>query len=459
MQFVSVCGDAGPGTLRDAVGAAAEGETIDMTQLACSPISLTTGAIPVKQNSLTIAGPGALLVTGKDSPTPDRIFNHTGTGTLQLYSFSIAYGALSNASGDALGGCIYSSGSVATEFVSVTDCSASSTTFFGNARGGGIFTRGDLTLKYGSLSNNTATSGGGGIAYGGGAEAYGTLFANLATISGNYAHSATDRLLGGGLRAHGDVDIVGSTISGNRSSKAVGGILSSHETPASATLRIVNSTISGNSAAGAVGGVYTDSATTQIYSTTIAFNTAAGETIGSLHEAPGLAVVAIFSDIAFKLESVLLANNTYGSAPATEDDLSESVANNRTITLTAANDLVRVSSVSLPSGTLVAACPLLGPLRDNGGPTWTHALLSTSPAIDAGNDDAINPMTKAPYVFDQRGSGFSRVSGTSADIGAYEVQADQLPGCSTIDRVVHNNNDSGVGSLRDVIASVCGGRR
>src|SRR5262249_56652072 len=30
--------------------------------------------------------------------------------------------------------------------------------------------------------------------------------------------------------------------------------------------------------------------------------------------------------------------------------------------------------------------PLLGPLQDNGGPTFTHAFLSCSPAIDAGTN-------------------------------------------------------------------------
>ena len=30
--------------------------------------------------------------------------------------------------------------------------------------------------------------------------------------------------------------------------------------------------------------------------------------------------------------------------------------------------------------------PMLGPLQDNGGPTFTHALLPGSPAIDAGTD-------------------------------------------------------------------------
>jgi len=43
--------------------------------------------------------------------------------------------------------------------------------------------------------------------------------------------------------------------------------------------------------------------------------------------------------------------------------------------------------------------PILGPLQDNGGPTFTHALLVGSPAIDAG-DNSLAPAT------DQRG--FSR---------------------------------------------------
>ena len=42
--------------------------------------------------------------------------------------------------------------------------------------------------------------------------------------------------------------------------------------------------------------------------------------------------------------------------------------------------------------------PLLSPLQDNGGPTFTHALLPGSPAIDAG-DPAFTP----PPFNDQRG--------------------------------------------------------
>ena len=78
-------------------------------------------------------------------------------------------------------------------------------------------------------------------------------------------------------------------------------------------------------------------------------------------------------------------------------------------------------SLALPSDTLTGVCPRLGPLRNNGGVTPTHALASRSPAIDTGNDNAINPITLAPYAHDQRGAPYPRISGVAADIGAYEV--------------------------------------
>ena len=62
-------------------------------------------------------------------------------------------------------------------------------------------------------------------------------------------------------------------------------------------------------------------------------------------------------------------------------------------------------------GDLFNMNPLLGPLRDNGGPTPTQALLPGSPAIDHG-DDAGCPTA------DQRG--VPRPRGAACDIGAYE---------------------------------------
>jgi len=69
--------------------------------------------------------------------------------------------------------------------------------------------------------------------------------------------------------------------------------------------------------------------------------------------------------------------------------------------------------------------PGLGPLEDNGGPTWTHALLPNSPALSAGSA-ALAMFSGQPLEFDQRGPGFARVFGGAVDIGAFEDQSDPL---------------------------------
>src|SRR5438477_9844995 len=61
--------------------------------------------------------------------------------------------------------------------------------------------------------------------------------------------------------------------------------------------------------------------------------------------------------------------------------------------------------------------PILGPLQDNGGPTFTHELLMGSPAIDAGD-----PSFTPPPRHDQRGRGFARVAHGRIDVGSFEVQ-------------------------------------
>src|SRR5207245_2663498 len=70
----------------------------------------------------------------------------------------------------------------------------------------------------------------------------------------------------------------------------------------------------------------------------------------------------------------------------------------------------------------------LGPLQDNGGPTFTHALLRCSPAIDKG-------ANFTPSAADQRG--FPRpvddpnianaAGGDGSDVGAFEVQTLNQP--------------------------------
>ncbi len=53
------CNDSGNGSLRDALTHANNGDTIDLTQLSCSTITLTTGSILFTQTTITLQGPGA----------------------------------------------------------------------------------------------------------------------------------------------------------------------------------------------------------------------------------------------------------------------------------------------------------------------------------------------------------------------------------------------------------------
>src|SRR5690606_18340224 len=72
-----------------------------------------------------------------------------------------------------------------------------------------------------------------------------------------------------------------------------------------------------------------------------------------------------------------------------------------------------VSGLSFPDANgnqLVVTDPELGPLQDNGGPTYTHLPRPGSPVINLGNSSASH---------DQRG--MPRISDGRADIGAVEL--------------------------------------
>jgi hypothetical protein len=271
-----------------------------------------------------------------------------------------------------------------------------------NVNGGGIQNNGgNLTIANCAISDNhTGDHYAGGIHHD-----FGTLTIINSTISNNSTSGHSDS--GGILIAAGTATITNSTVSGNMTDGEGGGINNL------ATLTLINSTISDNSASEG-GGIYGDGVTAK--NTIIAKNSApSGPDISGTFTSQGYNFIGI--------------EPTPGITPMTGD---------------------QIGTADVPKD------PKLDTLKDNGGPTETHALLSDSTAIERGNSFGSNT--------DQRGFARPVVSpltqnpvGDGSDIGAYEVQADLLPGCNTINRIVKNKNDSGMDSLRGVIGSVCAG--
>jgi hypothetical protein len=70
-------------------------------------------------------------------------------------------------------------------------------------------------------------------------------------------------------------------------------------------------------------------------------------------------------------------------------------------------------------GNITGQNPQLGALQDNGGATWTQALSSGSPAINAGNPTAPGSGLAACMPTDQRGW----MRPNRCDIGAFEYGA------------------------------------
>jgi hypothetical protein len=443
---VTNCNDAGPGSLRAAVASAPTGDTIDASGLAgiCSTITLKTGAISVTQTDLTIKGkaPDKLAVTAKYSngsthhQYQNRLFTHTGTGTLWLQDMSLNKGYQASAAGAANGGCVSSNGNVILYRINAGFCSTHTTS--GSAAGGAVYAAGNLLMKYSNLNLNVAYGGTSGRALGGAVMSHGNLLVKYSTMSGNMAYGGTGNVTGFGGAIYssgstGSSTIGASTISGNSSGKVFGGIGMFGN--AGAALTIQNSTISGNAAkGGAVGGVYAKLPLLGVYNSTIAFNTA---TSGDATAGAGLAITAYspsYGSMAAPGTSATIASSIFSNNSYAGSSSDLSTANNAaaTVTITGNTNLVRVSTASLPGDTITGKCPLLKPLKNNGGLTQTHGLYGHSPAIDHGSN-------ASGFHEDQRGE-FSdaspyphpRESGPPggaavADIGAFEVnQADEI---------------------------------
>jgi predicted outer membrane repeat protein len=422
--------DSGPGSLRQALADANDGDTINFDASVTFIAVVTTELVVDK--SVTISGPGAANLF-LDNYELNRVFHITNAVTVSISGLTIIQGIAPFDRGGGIlndhstltvsnctirdnqagtsGGAIYNdgeSGSASLEInnstIAYNDC---------DDRGGGIYNNGylgsaTLTINNSSVSSNLVGNAGSGI-YNDGRVGSATLTINNSTLSDNSAVSAGSN--GGGIYNDGaaggsaTLTVNNSTLSDNSAATFGGGIYNDGLS-GSATLTVTNSTISGNSVGTFGGGIYnygaSGSATLMVSNSTVSGNSA-GFGGGGIHNygPEGSAMLEIGDTILNMGSSGASIENYLGTVTSHGYNLS---SDNGGGVLTATGDQINTD-------------PMLGPLQDNGGPTFTHALLTGSPAIDAGD-----PNFTPPPDYDQRGPGYDRVAHGRVDIGAFEVQ-------------------------------------
>ncbi len=228
-------------------------------------------------------------------------------------------------------------------------------------RGGGIFNGATLTIHNSLINgNSTGDNSFGSNNVGGGISSFGALTLINTTVSGNHT-GAGGGGIGGGVFSFGFATIINCTVTGNSTPNDHANGLGGF----SSTITMANTIVAGNG----------DSPNDKDLENTL------------------------FTPAAF----VSLGHNLIGNA----------------------DGVSAFNGVGDNFGT--TASPLnaqLAPLADNGGPTMTHALLSNSPALDAGSNALANDPTN-PLLTDQRGAG--RIADSAdpdslavVDIGAFE---------------------------------------
>jgi hypothetical protein len=288
--------------------------------------------------------------------------------------------------------------------------------------GGGILSTGNLTILNTQISGNVAVSSR--FDAGGGVYSSGTLIIQDSTFQNNEA-SGDYGALGGGLAAKGSSSISGSTFVGNSVQASYCDYYDDPECEAKGggiandlggVMTITNSTLSGNEAHRYGGGLVNYSDVT-IVNTTVTGNQGGGVQSND------------------RLQSVVarLRRSIVSGNAGNEVHLYTDAGYNNTLIANKHNVFGRNGNAGtigfnpgstdiVPTGSLAS---ILNSLGANGGPTWTHALPSGSPAIDRAPNTDCNA---APVNgVDQRGqprnrNGDGAPSSNECDIGAFEFQ-------------------------------------
>ncbi len=313
-RTVTSLGDSGVGTLRDAVQASDNGDTINFS--VTGTISLTSGQLLLTKN-MTITGPGAnLLEVTRGSANDARIF--------ELDSGNVSISGLALTNGFAGGGLFNSDG------------------------GAIILFGGNLTISNCLISGNTAQFQGGAIAV-----INGNLTVSNCTFSGN----ATSDIVGSGgaifYESTGALTITNSTFSGNTSTNEGGAIDNN------GTLTVSDSSFTSNFAGSQIfstdpdrtpaygGAIYNENVAT-VTGCTFSNNTVAG-----FQEARGGAICSnsFGNDTGLTIRNcTIVANSAQSQTFAVGGGISVLASNNSTSTLTVSNSTLSGNSSSTLGG-------------------------------------------------------------------------------------------------------------
>ena len=271
-----------------------------------------------------------------------------------------------------------------------------------------------LTLNYVTVSDNEVKDkDGSNLGLNGGAISInsGSLTINNSTLSNN---SATSSDTNTNPRGSGGAIFIGS-----------------------GTLTLNNTTVSGNSASRGGGGLFSNGGTIYVNYSTIANNTSDSTNGTAYSSLDGGGINRNAGAINLK-SSIVAGNQKYNSTTDASADCSGTITSqgyNLTGSSTGCS-LAGTGDVTVSPSTVFTS--LLSSLADNGGQTYTHALVIGGAAVDV-IPNGTNSCGTSPFDYDQRGG--TRPYNSNCDIGAYELK--------TVEGVSTSGSDSGDCTVTD----------
>jgi hypothetical protein len=399
--------DSGAGSLRNAIDAAGDGDTV--TILPSVDDTIATNTPLVVDDDITIRGAGRLLSNISALGTHRAFIIHNTVGTVTFEDLSIL-------SGQAPPGAPGGQGGAGGGILSEADTLILHRTAMIENRGGD---GGDAVVNNGDGGD----AGGGGAIYATGAVAIeDSLLVDNAAGEGGQPESVTgdggDGGNGGAIQiaGSGSLQVVRSRLTNNDAGDPgvslnagePGGGGAVHSSGDS--LLVENSTLSANSP-----GSYLPALADRTYGPGAAIldssNVGAAVTNATIAGNHGNAV-ASRGPAALRLRNSLLVDNV--EVKDVGFDVVTHCGGTDPLVDDGQNMIFPAESAATCPATFTLADPLLQPAAANGGPTATQALGAGSPAIDA------VPTASCASATDQRG--LPRPSGAACDIGAFEVQ-------------------------------------